>query len=107
MSSPVLTAATPLTCAHGGLAEPIVMPSLRVLVSGEPVATLATSYAIAGCPLPPASAPGPCRIGRFISAASRVTAMGQPVLLQSGQSVCVPTGTPMLVLTVRQRVTAL
>ena len=36
-------------CAHGGQAMP-TSPNPRVLVSGQPVATQPTPYAIAGCP---------------------------------------------------------
>jgi hypothetical protein len=35
-------------CAHGGQAVPIA-PFPRVLVSGQPIATLASPYAVAGC----------------------------------------------------------
>ena len=39
-------------CAHGGQAQPTVV-SPRVMVSGQPVVTLAAPYVVAGCALPP------------------------------------------------------
>jgi hypothetical protein len=43
----------------------------------------------------------------FVTAATRVTAMGQPVLLQDSQSVCAPTGTPLLPTVLQPRVTGM
>lgn len=91
-------------CAHGGQATPTA-PCPRVLVSGQPVTTLAAPYVIAGCGMPPPSAGnGPCVSGQWLVGATRVLAGGQPVLLQSSTSVCAPTGTPMMVSVTQTRV---
>src|SRR5262249_1152858 len=70
-------------------------PVPRVLVSGQPVATLAAPYAVAGCPFVPVT-PLPCVTGQWVVGATRVLAMGQPLALQGGVSICVPNGTPLL-----------
>jgi hypothetical protein len=94
-----------VTCAHGGQAQPTA-PNPRVLVNGQPVVTLATPYMVAGCPFVPPGGNGPCVTAQFITASMRVTSNGQPLLLQDSQSVCAPTGTPLLPLVVQTRVTA-
>lgn len=92
-------------CSHGGQAQPTA-PNPRVLVSGQPVTTLAAPYVVAGCPLPPPTAAnGPCVTAQFVSGAVRVLVAGQPVLLQSSPSVCAPTGTPLLPTATQVRVT--
>ncbi|MCA8880776.1 MAG: hypothetical protein KDA73_12660 [Rhodobacteraceae bacterium] len=92
-------------CAHGGQATPLVTQP-RVTVSGQPVATLTSPYAVAGCALPPVSG-GPCVTAQYVTSATRVTVNGQPVLLQDSQAICAPTGTPLLPLVVQSRVTAI
>lgn len=92
-------------CAHGGQALPTA-PNPRVLVMGQPVTTLAAPYTVAACPLPP-SAGGPCVTAQWVAGATRVTVMGQPVVVQAGQAVCAPTGTPLVVLVTQTRVTAI
>jgi hypothetical protein len=89
-------------CSHGGQAQPTV-PNPRVLVSGQPIVTIASPYVVAGCPFPPASG-GPCVSAQFVSAAVRITSMGQPVLLFDSQAICVPTGTPLVVAVAQPRV---
>jgi hypothetical protein len=42
---------------------------------------------------------------QFVTAALRVMANGQPVVLQDSQSVCAPTGTPLLPAVTQMRVT--
>jgi hypothetical protein len=91
-------------CSHAGQAQPL-SPNPRVLVSGRPVVTISSPYAVVGCAMPPPPAGnGPCVTAQFVSAALRVSALGQPVLLQGDQSVCVPTGTPLLPMVVQTRV---
>ena len=92
-----------MQCAHGGVAQPL-SPNPRVLVSGQPVVTLTSPYAIAGCAFPPVSG-GPCVTAQFMIGAARVQATGVPVLLQTGVAVCVPTGTPLIIGATQTRVT--
>jgi hypothetical protein len=92
-----------VTCGHGGQAVPTA-PVPRVLVSGQPVATIAAPYAVAGCPF--ASPPGPCVTGMWVVGAFRVLAMGQPVAIQTGVAVCAPNGAPLIPAAVQPRVIA-
>jgi hypothetical protein len=92
-------------CSHGGMAQPL-SPNPRVLVSGQPIVTLASQYAIAGCAFPPVSG-GPCVTAQFVVGATRVLATGVLVLLQTGVAVCVPTGTPLIVGATQTRVTGI
>jgi hypothetical protein len=93
-------------CAHGGQAQPTV-PFPRVQVSGMPVTTVASPYAIAGCPFVAPAGNGPCVMGQWLVGSTRVLAGGMPLVLQAGASICMPTATPMLVLVTQTRVTAL
>ena len=90
-------------CMHGGQAQPTA-PNPRVLVSGQPVVTLAAPYVVAGCPFVPPGGNGPCVTAQWVVGATRVLAGGLPVLLQDSQAVCVPTGTPLQVLVTQVRV---
>lgn len=92
-------------CSHAGQATPTVV-NPRVTVSGQPIVTIASPYIVAGCALPPPpAANGPCVTAQFVTAATRITSNGQPVLLFDSQAVCVPTGTPLLVVAAQTRVT--
>lgn len=104
MSGFLLNVSSTVICAHGGQAKPTA-PNPRVRVMGQPVVTQGPPFAVAGCanPVPPANV-GPCVIGNWITAALRVKVMGLPVLLQSSQSICVPTGTPLSVILTQPRV---
>lgn len=104
MPAPILHLGATVTCMHAGMATPLA-PFPRVLVSGQPVVTLSSPYAVAGCALPPVAG-GPCVTGQWVMGALRVMAGGVPVLLQTGQAVCVPTGTGLLPVVVQPRVLA-
>jgi hypothetical protein len=105
MPGPILHLGATVLCAHGGQAMPTV-PVPRVLVGGQPVATIASLYVVVGCPFVPPQ-PGPCVTGQWMVGATRVLALGQPVAIQTGMAVCVPTGTPLLPLVVQPRVIAM
>ncbi|CAB3801289.1 MULTISPECIES: hypothetical protein [Paraburkholderia] len=91
-------------CAHAGQAQPSV-PNANVLVSGQPTVTISGPYLIAGCPFVP-PLPGPCVTAQWIVGATRVTSFGQPLVIQTGQAVCAPTGTPLVPLVCQTRVLA-
>lgn len=94
-------------CSHFGQATPTATVA-RVLVSGQPIVTAPTSYLIAGCTLPPPTAGnGPCVTGQFTTPATRVFALGMPVLVNTSPSLCVPTGTPLVPSAVQTRVIAM
>jgi len=94
-----------VTCAHAGQATPTA-PNPRVLVSAQPVVTIASPAVVAGCTFPPPpAANGPCVTAQYITAATRVLAGGQPVLLMDSQAICAPTGTPLITVVTQTRVT--
>lgn len=95
MPGPILHLGATVTCAHGGQAIPTA-PFARVMVSGQPVVTQTAPWTIAGCPFVPTAGNGPCVTGTFVTAATRVFAGGQPVVLMDSVSTCTPTGTPLL-----------
>jgi hypothetical protein len=106
MSGFLLHLGATVTCSHGGQATPTA-PNPRVLLSGQPAVTIASPYVVAGCSLPPPTAGnGPCVTGQFVTASARVLIGGQPALLMSSQSVCAPSGTPLLPIAAQTRVTA-
>ena len=93
-------------CAHAGQAQPTT-PNPRVTVSGQPTVTLAGPYVVAGCTLPPPpAANGPCVTAQWVTAATRVSSGGVPLLLLDSQAICVPTGTPLLPTITQTRVNA-
>ena len=104
MPAPILHLGATVLCNHAGQATPTA-PSPRVSVSGQPVITLASPYAIAGCGLTGTPTP-PCATGQFVMGASRVMAGGAPVVTLVSQSVCIPTGTPMMPVMAQTRVLA-
>jgi len=93
-------------CAHAGQAQPTATDP-RVKVGGQPIVTQTGAFSVSGCALPPPpAANGPCVTAQWVSAALRVKASGQPVLLQDSQSVCTPTGTPLSIAVTQVRVKA-
>lgn len=94
-------------CAHGGQATPTV-PNPRVTVSGQPTVTIAAPYVVAGCAFPPPpNGNGPCVTANWLMGTTRVLSNGQPLVCQSSQAICVPTGTPLIIAVTQPRVTAL
>jgi hypothetical protein len=105
MPGPILHLGATVLCSHGGQAVPTA-PNPRVLVSGQPVATIAAPYAIAGCAFVPPGGNGPCVTGQWIVGALRVLAGGQPVAVMTGTSTCAPTATPLVPVTGQTRAIA-
>lgn len=91
-----------VTCMHGGQATPTA-PFPRVRVSGQPVATQAAPWVVAGCAFTPPNGNGPCVTAQWTTAATRVKAGGQPLLLQDSQATCTPTGTGVIVASTQTR----
>lgn len=94
-------------CSHAGQAQPTV-PNPRVMVNGMPTVTLSAPYVIAGCTLPPPpAANGPCVTAQWLVGTTRVLSNGQPLLVQSSQAICAPTGTPLMIVMTQVRVSAI
>jgi len=102
MPGPILHVGAKVLCSHGGQAVPTV-PSPRVMVSGMFVATIAAPYTVAGCPFVSA---GPCVTGQWLVGAVRVQSQGQPLVIMTGLSNCVPTGTPLVPMVAQTRALA-
>jgi hypothetical protein len=91
-------------CAHGAQAQPTT-PNPRVLVNGQPTVTMASPYAVAGCPFNVGGGPSPCVTAQWVTGAARILSNGQPLLLLDSKAVCAPNGTPLLPVVVQPRVT--
>jgi hypothetical protein len=103
MPGPIVHLGATVTCSHGGQAQPTA-PNPRVLVSGQPIVTLTTPYVVAGCPFVTPGGNGPCVTAQWIVGATRVFSNGAPVILQLSNSICAPTGTPLVVIAAQTRV---
>jgi hypothetical protein len=94
-------------CSHAGQAQATV-PNPRVLVSGQPTVMLPGPWVVAGCAMPPPPAGnGPCVTAQFVTSAVRVLSNGLPLLLLDSQAICVPTGTPLMIVLTQPRVTGM
>ncbi len=91
-------------CGHGGQAQPTV-PSPRVMLSNQAAVTLPPPWTVAACPLPP-NAGGPCATATWTVGSTRVTSLGQPLVIMGGMATCVPTGVPLTVAVAQVRVRA-
>ena len=91
-------------CPHGGQITTI-SSNTRVTVSGQPVATMADQFMVAGCTFTvPPSKPQPCLKVLWLQPAVRVTVMGQPAILQTSTGLCqspeqIPQGPPTVLVT--------
>lgn len=97
----VYTVGTMAMCPHGG--QVTVIPSnSRVLIMGQPAATVSDVFLIAGCAFTvPPGKPQPCVKVQWLVPASRVLVNGQPVILQSSVGLCqspeqIPQGAPLI-----------
>ena len=104
MPAPVLHLGATVLCTHAGQATPTRAVPARDGVRAA-VVTLASPYAVARLRADRHAAP-PCVTGAVDRGAARVLAGGAPVAMMTGQSICVPTGTPMLPVVAQTRVLA-
>lgn len=106
MPGPLLHLGATVLCAHGGQAMPTA-PNPRVTLGGQPVTVISAPWTVAGCAMPPPVAGnGPCVTCQWLAGSVRVLADGQPLVLASSPSVCLPTGTPAMPVSVQPRVVA-
>ena len=107
MGSFLLHVGATASCTHGGDAQPTVA-NPRVTVAGMSTLTRSAPYAISGCALPPPPvANGPCVAAHFMTAATRITSFGLPLLLADSHAECTPSGTPLVVSASQRRVTGI
>ena len=104
MPGPLFHVGAQAICPHAGQIS-TVTSNTRVLVSGQPVATMADTFPVAGCAFTvPGPKPQPCVLVRWLVPATRVLVNGQPVLLQTSTGICqsveqIPQGPPTVVAT--------
>ena len=101
----LLDVSSTIFCAHTPGKAQQAAPNPRVKVGGNAIVTQSTAYTVAGCALTGTPNP-PCATAQWSTGATRVTSLGQPVLLQDSQSICAPTGTPLTVIRTQLRVKA-
>ncbi len=95
-------------CTHAAPAT-IVPAQARVMVSGQPVATMASQIVVAGCPfqipVPPVTKPQPCITIKWLMPSTRVLVGGVPAMLVpapgAGPGLClsaeqIPQGPPIV-----------
>jgi hypothetical protein len=90
-------------CPHGGQVS-IVSSNTRVMLGGQPAATFADNYLIAGCAFAVGPKPQPCIKVQWLVPAARVLVNHQPVILQNSTGLClsaeqIPQGPPNVVVT--------
>lgn len=78
-----------ITCSHGGTVS-VAPGQPRVMLGGQPAATIGDQYPVAGCPFqipiappPGATKPQPCVKVQWTVPATRVFVNRQPVILQT------------------------
>ncbi len=102
MTDPLFHVGASAMCPHGGQLT-TVPGSTRVLVSKQPVATMADQFMIAGCVFTlPGPKPSPCLTARWIKPAVRVLVEGKPAILRTSPGICssgeqLPQGPPNVV----------
>lgn len=102
MSGSLFHVGASATCPHGGQVATI-SSNTRVLVSGQPVATLSDIALVAGCTFAPVK-PQPCVKVQWLVPATRVFINGQPAILQTSLGICqsaeqAPQGPPIVIAT--------
>lgn len=102
----LLTTDVKALCTHGGSAQ-ATAPMPRVKLGGSPVLVVTTQFAISGCPNVVGTAPFPCVTSTVAVGASRVKALGNPVLLDTGKAVNVPTAASLTFIPPQTRVKGL
>ena len=91
-------------CPHGGQATPTVK-NPRVTLKGQPSLLMVDPWTVLGCP----GVPGvpPCSEAPWVTGTTRVTSLKQPLVVQAGEAVCTPNGSPLLPIATQTRVTAI
>jgi hypothetical protein len=91
-------------CMHAAPAT-IITAQARVLVSGQPIATMASQIVVVGCAFQAGAKPQPCVTVRWAMPSARVLVGGVPAMLLSapgpGPALClsaeqIPQGAPIV-----------
>lgn len=105
MSGMLIQQGALVMCAHGAPAMPTA-PNPSVTLAGMPTCVLSDPWVVTGCPAAAIPSP-PCVTATWMIGTTRVTSNGQPLLVQSGVSICTPSGTPLLPVLTQLRVSAI
>jgi hypothetical protein len=95
MPAPILNANAQIMCSHGGTFQFIPTSAPTLMVGGAPALTIQDqAVPVTPCPFATAAGPAPCvtlapPLGGF---ATKVTARGVPLLLQTATFMTVPAG---------------
>ncbi len=92
-----------ILCSHGGSAT-ITPGQPRVTLSGQPAVALTDVMTITGCTFQISGVLTPCTTAQWTSGAARVTIGGVPAVTQSSNSVSIPNGTPMSIVSAQVKV---
>jgi hypothetical protein len=100
MPGPVLHTGASATCPHGGSLN-IIAASARVVLGALPAAVVTDQGLVAGCAFTVGTKPQPCVTTRWIVGSMRVTASGQPLLINPCTALCIsadqiPGGPPII-----------
>jgi hypothetical protein len=96
------------SCPHGGQITTIPAGAPRVLLGGQPAATVGDQSLVTGCPfqvpVPGGTKPQPCVTVQWLVPAARVSVGGQPALLSTSSGIClsaeqIPQGPPSVIVT--------
>jgi hypothetical protein len=83
----LLTAASTMTCLHGGTV--VATPGATRAIAGAPVLRGSDTFVIAGCTFStPATGPHPCVSVNWVQAATRVKHQGDLVLDEASVGLC-------------------
>src|SRR5262249_42286707 len=96
MPGPLIQVGAQLLCPHGGTIT-ITPAGAQVTTDGQPIATIAATGIVAGCPLPPGPTSVPCTGVTWTTGTVRVTLNGVPALVPTSLAVfnCTPPVPPM------------
>jgi hypothetical protein len=87
MGGKVLTTATVASCPHGGQASFVASQS-AVQIDSAPALVVSDTTTIAGCSFMIGNVPSPCLTVQWQAPATKVTAGGTAVLLDSSTGLC-------------------
>lgn len=86
MSPPILTAATTMTCPHGGTV--IATPGSTKASADAPILRVSDTFTVVGCTFAPAGVVSPCVAVQWSGPATRVTHGGDPALTEASVGLC-------------------
>lgn len=101
MPGPIYQVGAVAMCPHGGQIT-VTSSDSRVMVGSAPAVLVSDMGTVAGCAFTvPPGKPQPCATVQFLVPATRVTVMGQPVVLQTSSGLClsadgIPAGPPII-----------